>query len=77
MGVELITEDGENWFWHVQSGGNNEILCHSQLYSDKENAFKGISAARREFLKNEPIKIFNNSTKVGKEVEDALGDQGA
>lgn len=42
------TKNGQ-WYWDV-IGGNNETLCHSEMYASKQMAKKGLNSARKNIL---------------------------
>ena len=42
---EIKNADGGGFFWRLRALGNNEILCHSEVYVTKQNAREGIEAA--------------------------------
>jgi uncharacterized protein YegP (UPF0339 family) len=43
---EIKNATGGGYFWTLQ-GGNNETLCHSEVYTTKAAAKNGIAAVRR------------------------------
>jgi uncharacterized protein len=43
---EIKNAKGGGFFWTLQ-GGNNETLCHSEVYASKAGAQNGINAAKR------------------------------
>lgn len=43
---EIKNANGGGYFWTLQ-GGNNETLCHSEVYTTKAAAQNGIDAAKR------------------------------
>ena len=43
---EIKNAKGGGYFWTLQ-GGNNETLCHSEVYTTKQSAENGIAAAKR------------------------------
>ena len=43
---EIKRAKGGGYFWTLQ-GGNNETLCHSEVYVSKAGAQNGIDAAKR------------------------------
>jgi hypothetical protein len=43
---EIKRANGGGYFWTLQ-GGNNETLCHSEVYVSKASAQNGIDAAKR------------------------------
>ena len=67
MSIELIDntqlgeDDDERWFWHVK-GENGEILAHSETYSSRQAAEKGIAAAKKA-MTGKP-KVFSNGKEV-------------
>ena len=42
---EIHKRNGQYW-WRLK-GSNGEILCHSEMYTTKQSAQNGISAAKR------------------------------
>jgi uncharacterized protein len=43
---ELHNADNGGFYWTL-SAGNNEVLCHSEVYTTKASAHVGIAAAKR------------------------------
>ena len=44
-----IGDDGQ-WYWHIKSPGNHEVLSHSEGYTTYSACLEGIAAVRRAVL---------------------------
>jgi uncharacterized protein len=43
---EILNANSGGYFWHLK-GNNGERLCHSEVYTTKQAAENGVSAAKR------------------------------
>lgn len=44
---EIHDARGGGFFWRLLAASNGQILCHSEVYTTKASAQKGIDAVRR------------------------------
>lgn len=43
---EINYTAGKGYWWHLKAQ-NNQILCHSEIYTTKQSAQNGIAAVKR------------------------------
>jgi uncharacterized protein YegP (UPF0339 family) len=43
---EICDAHGGGYFWHLK-GANGERICHSEVYTTKPNAARGVAAMKR------------------------------